>query len=188
MVGTALVILLVAIYIVMNAACIGFFARSRNHRLITPPACAAFLHGASCSGLDGHRLGVPGLPVPSPSTAGDRRRPDPSGRYGSGVVRRRACLVTGPKTASTSGKQTCRGIAPPTPTGAPPPCPAHSSTIACSLAIRSDGGDLPIRLRSNHPTKCPSQGGPATENRGVHRPEAGNGRDAKGAFDRAPGE
>ena len=32
MVGTALVILLVAIYIVMNLACIGFFARSPNHR------------------------------------------------------------------------------------------------------------------------------------------------------------
>jgi amino acid transporter len=33
MVGTALVILIVAIYIVMNAACIGFFSRSRDHKL-----------------------------------------------------------------------------------------------------------------------------------------------------------
>jgi amino acid transporter len=32
MVGTALVILIVAIYIFMNAACIGFFARSRDHK------------------------------------------------------------------------------------------------------------------------------------------------------------
>ena len=33
MVGTGLVILIVAVYIVMNAACIGFFARSRDHKL-----------------------------------------------------------------------------------------------------------------------------------------------------------
>ena len=33
MVGTALVILIVAVYIVMNAACIGFFSRSREHKL-----------------------------------------------------------------------------------------------------------------------------------------------------------
>jgi amino acid transporter len=33
MVGTGLVILIVGVYIVMNAACIGFFARSRDHKL-----------------------------------------------------------------------------------------------------------------------------------------------------------
>ena len=33
MVGTALVILIVAVYIVMNAACIGYFTRSREHKL-----------------------------------------------------------------------------------------------------------------------------------------------------------
>jgi amino acid transporter len=33
MVGTALVILIVGVYILMNAACIGFFARSDRHRL-----------------------------------------------------------------------------------------------------------------------------------------------------------
>jgi hypothetical protein len=33
MVGTALVILIVAVYILMNAACIGFFTRSRDHSL-----------------------------------------------------------------------------------------------------------------------------------------------------------
>ena len=56
MVGTALVILLVAIYIVMNAACIGFFARSPNHRfnvvshLIVPLLGIAAFVPAWCAG------------------------------------------------------------------------------------------------------------------------------------------
>lgn len=56
MVGTALVILLVAIYIVMNAACIGFFARSPNHRfnvvshLVVPLLGIAAFVPAWCAG------------------------------------------------------------------------------------------------------------------------------------------
>ena len=60
MVGTALVILLVAIYIVMNAACIGFFARSPHHRfnvvshLVIPVLGIAAFVPAWCAGA-GHQ-------------------------------------------------------------------------------------------------------------------------------------
>jgi amino acid transporter len=73
MVGTALVILLVAIYIVMNAACIGFFARSRRHRfnyvahLVVPVLGIAAFVPAWCAGAGIKIAGVSWIsPLPAP--------------------------------------------------------------------------------------------------------------------------
>lgn len=73
MVGTALVILIVAVYILMNAACIGFFVRSSQHTtnlvshiLIPVLGIAAFVP----AWLAGAGIKVPGLsfisPLPAP--------------------------------------------------------------------------------------------------------------------------
>ena len=69
MVGTGLVILLVAIYILMNAACIGFFVRSQDHKtsvvshiLIPVLGIAAFVP-AWCAGAG---IKIPGLSFISP--------------------------------------------------------------------------------------------------------------------------
>jgi hypothetical protein len=73
MVGTALVIMLVAIYIVMNAACIGFFARSSNHRLnvvshvIVPVLGIAAFVPAWCAGAGIKIAGISWIsPLPAP--------------------------------------------------------------------------------------------------------------------------
>jgi amino acid transporter len=73
MVGTALVILLVAIYIVMNAACIGFFSRSRHHRfkvvshLVVPLLGIAAFVPAWCAGAGIKIAGVSWIsPLPAP--------------------------------------------------------------------------------------------------------------------------
>ena len=73
MVGTALVILLVAIYIVMNAACIGFFSRSRHHRfkvvshLVVPLLGIAAFVPAWCAGAGIKIAGIKWItPLPAP--------------------------------------------------------------------------------------------------------------------------
>jgi amino acid transporter len=73
MVGTALVIMLVAIYIVMNLACIGFFARSREHRfnvvshLLIPILGIAAFVPAWCAGVGIKIAGVSWIsPLPAP--------------------------------------------------------------------------------------------------------------------------
>ena len=73
MVGTGLVIMLVAIYIVMNAACIGFFARSPNHRfhvvshLVVPVLGIAAFVPAWCAGAGIKIAGVSWIsPLPAP--------------------------------------------------------------------------------------------------------------------------
>jgi amino acid transporter len=73
MVGTALVILLVAIYILMNAACFGFFARSRDHKfkivshLIIPVLGIAVFVPAWCAGAGVKIAGVSWIsPLPAP--------------------------------------------------------------------------------------------------------------------------
>jgi amino acid transporter len=73
MVGTALVILIVGIYIVMNAACIGFFARSRQHRfnylshLVVPVLGIAAFVPAWCAGAGIKIAGVSWItPLPAP--------------------------------------------------------------------------------------------------------------------------
>jgi amino acid transporter len=73
MVGTALVILLVGIYILMNAACIGYFARSGRHRfnvvshvIIPILAIAAFIP-AWCAGAGIKIAGISWItPLPAP--------------------------------------------------------------------------------------------------------------------------
>jgi amino acid transporter len=73
MVGTALVILIVAIYIVMNAACIGFFSRSRDHKLnvlshiVIPVLGIAAFVPAWCAGAGIKIAGVSWItPLPAP--------------------------------------------------------------------------------------------------------------------------
>jgi amino acid transporter len=73
MVGTALVILIVGVYIVMNAACIGFFARSRHHRLnvvshvVVPVLGIAAFVPAWCAGAGIKIAGVSWIsPLPAP--------------------------------------------------------------------------------------------------------------------------
>ncbi len=72
MVGTALVILIVAVYILMNAACIGFFSRSRDHSLnvvshvIVPIVGIAAFIPAWCAGAG---IKIPGLSFISPLIA-----------------------------------------------------------------------------------------------------------------------
>jgi hypothetical protein len=73
MVGTALVILIVGVYIVMNAACIGFFARSRQHRLnvvshvVVPVLGIAAFVPAWCAGAGIKIAGVSWIsPLPAP--------------------------------------------------------------------------------------------------------------------------
>src|SRR5258708_27435841 len=73
MVGTALVILLVAIYIFMNAACIGFFARSQSHgfnvvsHLIIPALGIAAFVPAWCAGAGVKIAGISWIsPLPAP--------------------------------------------------------------------------------------------------------------------------
>jgi amino acid transporter len=73
MVGTALVILLVAIYIVMNAACIGFFARSQHHHfkvvshLVVPILGIAAFVPAWCAGAGIKIAGIKWItPLPAP--------------------------------------------------------------------------------------------------------------------------
>jgi amino acid transporter len=73
MVGTALVILIVAIYIVMNAACIGFFTRSREHKLnvvshiVIPVLGIAAFVPAWCAGAGIKIAGVSWIsPLPAP--------------------------------------------------------------------------------------------------------------------------
>jgi amino acid transporter len=73
MVGTALTILIVAVYILMNAACIGFFSRSRDHSLnllshiIIPVLGIAAFVPAWCAGAG---IKIHGLnfitPLPAP--------------------------------------------------------------------------------------------------------------------------
>lgn len=71
MVGTALVIVLVAVYILMNVACIGFFARSREHRfnpvshLIIPVLGIAAFIPAWCTGAG---IKIPGASFITPYT------------------------------------------------------------------------------------------------------------------------
>jgi amino acid transporter len=73
MVGAGLVIMLVAIYIVMNAACIGFFARSPDHRfhvvshLVIPLLGIAAFVPAWCAGAGIKIAGVSWItPLPAP--------------------------------------------------------------------------------------------------------------------------
>jgi amino acid transporter len=73
MVGTALVILIVAVYILMNASCIGFFARSSNHRLniashvIIPVLGIAAFVPAWCAGAGVKIAGISWInPLPAP--------------------------------------------------------------------------------------------------------------------------
>jgi amino acid transporter len=73
MVGTALVILIVAIYIFMNAACIGFFARSSSHRfnlvshLVIPVLGIAAFVPAWCAGAGVKIAGISWIrPLPAP--------------------------------------------------------------------------------------------------------------------------
>lgn len=73
MVATALVIILVAIYIVMNAACFGFFVRSRHHRfnivshLVVPVLGIAAFVPAWCAGAGIKIAGVSWIsPLPAP--------------------------------------------------------------------------------------------------------------------------
>jgi amino acid transporter len=73
MVGTALVILIVAVYIVMNAACIGFFSRSRDHKLnvvsqiVVPVLGIAAFVPAWCAGAGIKIAGVSWIsPLPAP--------------------------------------------------------------------------------------------------------------------------
>ncbi|MHB1595971.1 MAG: APC family permease [Streptosporangiaceae bacterium] len=72
MVGTALVIVLVAVYILMNVACIGFFARSSRLRfrvishLIVPVIGIAVFIPAWCSGAG---IKIPGASFITPLTA-----------------------------------------------------------------------------------------------------------------------
>ena len=112
MVATALVIVLAAIYIVMNAACIGFFARVRppaqpsavaghpgagDHHLrpglahlrghqgvlVRRPAVpAVLLHGPGGGRLDGGRPDLPHLPVPAGPAPGRRGRAGAPGPAG----------------------------------------------------------------------------------------------------------
>jgi amino acid transporter len=71
MVATALVILLVAIYIVMNAACIGFFARNREHgfnwvsHVVVPLLGIAAFVPAWCAGA-GIKIASWISPLPAP--------------------------------------------------------------------------------------------------------------------------
>jgi amino acid transporter len=73
MVGTGLVILIVAVYIVMNAACIGFFSRSRDHKLnvlshiVIPVLGIAAFVPAWCAGAGIKIAGVSWIsPLPAP--------------------------------------------------------------------------------------------------------------------------
>jgi amino acid transporter len=73
MVGTALVILIVAVYIVMNAACIGFFSRSRDHKLnvvshiVVPVLGIAAFVPAWCAGAGIKIAGISWItPLPAP--------------------------------------------------------------------------------------------------------------------------
>ena len=73
MVGTALVILIVAVYIFMNAACIGFFARSSSHRfnvvshLVIPVLGIAAFVPAWCAGAGVKIAGISWInPLPAP--------------------------------------------------------------------------------------------------------------------------
>lgn len=73
MVGTALVILIVAVYIFMNAACIGFFARSGSHKfnvvshLIIPVLGIAAFVPAWCAGAGVKIAGISWIsPLPAP--------------------------------------------------------------------------------------------------------------------------
>ena len=72
MVGTALVIVLAAVYILMNVACIGFFARSSRRRfkvvshLIVPVIGIAVFIPAWCSGAG---IRIPGASFITPLTA-----------------------------------------------------------------------------------------------------------------------
>jgi len=72
-VGTALVILIVAVYIFMNAACIGFFARSGSHRfnvvshLVIPVLGIAAFVPAWCAGAGVKIAGISWInPLPAP--------------------------------------------------------------------------------------------------------------------------
>ncbi len=71
MVGTGLVILIVGVYILMNAACIGFFSRSREHKLnllshvIIPILGIAAFIPAWCTGAG---IKIPGLKFITPLT------------------------------------------------------------------------------------------------------------------------
>ncbi|HEX9066029.1 MAG TPA: APC family permease [Streptosporangiaceae bacterium] len=72
MVGTGLVIMLVAIYILMNAACIGFFVRSPHHttnvlsHVVVPVLGIAAFVPAWCAGAG---IKIPGVSFISPLTA-----------------------------------------------------------------------------------------------------------------------
>jgi amino acid transporter len=73
MVGTALVIMIVAVYIFMNAACIGFFARSGSHRfnvvshLVIPVLGIAAFVPAWCAGAGIKIAGISWIsPLPAP--------------------------------------------------------------------------------------------------------------------------
>jgi amino acid transporter len=73
MVGTALVILIVAVYIVMNAACIGFFSRSHDHKLnvvshiVVPVLGIAAFVPAWCAGAGIKIAGISWItPLPAP--------------------------------------------------------------------------------------------------------------------------
>jgi amino acid transporter len=73
MVGTALVIMIVAVYIFMNAACIGFFARSSSHRfnvvshLVIPVLGIAAFVPAWCAGAGVKIAGISWIsPLPAP--------------------------------------------------------------------------------------------------------------------------
>ena len=114
MVGTGLVILIVAIYILMNAACIGFFARRGtgfnwlSHLIIPLLGIAAFVPawltaagikvfsfvtplapplsymGPGVGRLHGRRPDLHDLPVQDASGPGQRRRPRPPRRHRGG--------------------------------------------------------------------------------------------------------
>jgi hypothetical protein len=75
MVGTALVILIVGVYIVMNAACIGFFTRAGRRRLnvvshvVVPVLGIAAFVPAWCAGAGIKIAGVSWIsPLPAPDS------------------------------------------------------------------------------------------------------------------------
>ena len=108
MIGTGLVIILAAIYILMNAACIGYFARKGRlnpvlHVLIPVLGIATFIPawltsagikvfsfvaplsppvsymGPADRGVDDPGPDLPDLPLPDLPAAGHRGRPGPPG-------------------------------------------------------------------------------------------------------------
>lgn len=107
MVATGLVILIVGVYILMNAACIGFFSRSREHKLnplshvIIPVLGIAAFIPAWCAGAG---IKIPGLNFISPLTAPNSYMgPATAIWMGVGVVYLIVLYVTNPQRVTEVG-------------------------------------------------------------------------------------